>query len=111
VDSEVELWDEILRQHGLGEDRGHNPKWLRYGARYFDHDHSITYDSAEKRPDKRTALNYERARRLRSLMSTGFSQNQAAKQLGIPKQTASDMLRKHVNPTCPESSTSNEGNK
>lgn len=104
------LWEEILQQHGLGEAQGHNPKWLRYGADYFDHNQALSYDTAEKRPNPRTAANIIRAQQLLKLMDSGLSMIKAAKSLGVSKQLASFILRRYrENYTRQKSSTSSEG--
>jgi hypothetical protein len=107
---ETAVWEEILRQHGLGENRGRNTNWLEYGARYFDHEHAITYDTADKRPHKRTTANLDRAKQLLKAMGTGLSMKKAAKQLGIPQQTACYILKKYREiSTLPTSHVSSEG--
>lgn len=108
---ETALWEEILKQHDLAENRGRNTNWLQYGASYFDHEHSITYDTAEKRPHKRTAQNIERAKQILKVMDTGLSMKKAAKQLGIPQQTAVYILQRYrAISTLPTSDVSSEGN-
>lgn len=109
VSDETQLWEEILAQHDLTMDRGSSPSWLTYGWRYSDSDKAIVYGE-DKRPDVRTGANFTRTQKLMDLIKAGMSQNAAAKQLGIAKQTASDLLKAHrVNLTCPESSTPVEG--
>jgi hypothetical protein len=92
--SDQSEWDKKLVEMGLGMDRGSSPTWLTYGWQYRDADNPFGYATASKRPHKRTVENATLAQKLLKLMEGGFSQNAAAKHLGISSGTASNALRR-----------------
>lgn len=107
--SEQELWEEILKQHNLAENRGRNTNWLNYGASYFDHETALVYDTADKRPDPRTARVFDKAKSLLRLIHSGYSRRKAAVELGIPWKSARYALKAYEDFTRVTSSVSSEG--
>lgn len=94
TEKEIELWDEILKQHDLPMEKGFDPFHLGYGAKYFDTSKVCDYispGSYNTQKNKGKSL----AEQLLALMNQGMSMIKAAKEVGMSKGNASVCLKRY----------------